>query len=176
MIHKAWCSIEKVPYYFSRLYIKFQSHTGWKIDDLDQMWARLLGRSQLSNPSDLPCYFQKSRGYAIMLGFMDLMWPRVFQRSNVGLVIPRSPSAPMGIVVIPCFRPSVPLSVLNDITAVTLQGFQLSTWNLVGWCTVLDDEANCNLKWPYSTNFCTFHGTLKFSMIGPRDDLTTLTL
>ena len=55
MIHKAWCSIEEVPYYFSRSCIKFQGHTGWKIDDLDQIWARLLGWSQLSNPSDLPC-------------------------------------------------------------------------------------------------------------------------
>ena len=55
MIHKAWCNTEKVPYYFSRSYIKFQGHTGWKIDDLDQIWARLLGGSQLSNPSDLSC-------------------------------------------------------------------------------------------------------------------------
>ena len=29
MIHKAWCSIEEVPFYFSRSYIKFQGHTGW---------------------------------------------------------------------------------------------------------------------------------------------------
>ena len=35
--------------------IKFQGNTGWKMDDLDQIWARILGRSQLSNPSDLPC-------------------------------------------------------------------------------------------------------------------------
>ena len=56
MIHKAWCSIEEVPYYFSRSYIKYQGHTGWKINDLDQIWARLLGWSQLSNPSDLPCW------------------------------------------------------------------------------------------------------------------------
>ena len=56
MIYKAWCSIEQVPYYFSRSYIKFQVHTGRKIDELDQIWARLLGRSQLSNPSDLPCW------------------------------------------------------------------------------------------------------------------------
>ena len=51
----AWCDVEEVPYYFWRLSIKFQGHMGWKIDDLDQIWARLLGRSQLSNPSDLPC-------------------------------------------------------------------------------------------------------------------------
>ena len=55
MMHKAWCSIEEVPYCFPRPSIKFQGHKGQKIDDLDQIWARLLGRSQLSNPSDLPC-------------------------------------------------------------------------------------------------------------------------
>ena len=28
MIHKAWSSLENVPYYFSRSYVKFQGHTG----------------------------------------------------------------------------------------------------------------------------------------------------
>ena len=56
MIDKAWCSVEEVPYCFPRSSIKFQGHKGQKIDDLDQIWARLLGRSQLSNPSDLPCF------------------------------------------------------------------------------------------------------------------------
>ena len=55
MMHKAWCSIEEVPYYFSGSSIKFQGHTCWKIDDLNPIWVRLLGRLQLSNPSDLPC-------------------------------------------------------------------------------------------------------------------------
>ena len=54
-MHKAWCSVEEVPYNFSRSSIKFQSHTGWKINDLNPIWVRLLGWSQLSNPSDLPC-------------------------------------------------------------------------------------------------------------------------
>ena len=36
MIHKAWCSIEEVPYCFPRSSIKFQGHTGWKINDLIQ--------------------------------------------------------------------------------------------------------------------------------------------
>ena len=54
MIHKAWCSIEEVPYYFSGSSIKFQGHSGWKIDDMNSIWVRLLCRSQLSNPSDLP--------------------------------------------------------------------------------------------------------------------------
>ena len=58
MIHKAWSCIEEVPYCFWRSSIKYQGHTGWKIDDLNPVWVRLLGRSQLSNPSDLPCFTQ----------------------------------------------------------------------------------------------------------------------
>ena len=44
-----------MPDCFSGSSIKFQGHTGWKIDDLNPIWVGLLGRSQLSNPSDLPC-------------------------------------------------------------------------------------------------------------------------
>ena len=56
MMQKAWSSIEEVPYNFSGSSIKFQCPTGWKIDDLNPIWVRLLDRSQLSNPSDLPCF------------------------------------------------------------------------------------------------------------------------
>ena len=57
-MHKTWSSIEEVPYcfFFFRSSIKFQGHTSWKIDQLNPIWVRLLGRSQLSNPIDLPCY------------------------------------------------------------------------------------------------------------------------
>ena len=69
MLHKAWSSIEEVPYCFWRSSVKFQGHSAkkivdfdlnyafpdWKIDDLNPIWVRLLGRSQLSHPSDLPC-------------------------------------------------------------------------------------------------------------------------
>ena len=55
MMHRAWSSIVEVPYCFSRSSIKYQGHTGWKINDLNSIWVRLQGRSQLSNPSDLPC-------------------------------------------------------------------------------------------------------------------------
>ena len=44
-----------MPYCFFGSSIKFQGHKGWKIDDLNPIWVRLPGRSQLSNPSDLPC-------------------------------------------------------------------------------------------------------------------------
>ena len=39
MMHKAWSSIEEVPYCFSRSYVKFQGHTALKIVDLDPNWA-----------------------------------------------------------------------------------------------------------------------------------------
>ena len=111
MMHKAWSSMEEVPYCFSRSSIKFQGHTALKIVEFDLNWAfpdcnsslnstmamkcctkletakercpivfqghpsnfkvtryktssiltqigrfRTIGRSQLSNPSDLPCF------------------------------------------------------------------------------------------------------------------------
>ena len=39
---------------------KFQGHMGWKINDFNPIWVRLLGWSQLSNPSDLPCFHQQN--------------------------------------------------------------------------------------------------------------------
>ena len=111
MMHKAWSSIEEVPYCFSRSSVKFQGYTALKIVEFDPNWAfpdcnsslnspmamkcctkletakercpivfqdhpsnfkvtrdktspiltqigrfRTIGRSQLSNPSDLPCF------------------------------------------------------------------------------------------------------------------------
>ena len=113
MMHKAWSSIEEVPYCFSRSSVKFQGHTALKIVEFDPNWAfpdcnsslnspmamkcctkletakercpivfqghpsnfkvtrdktspiltqigrfRTIGRSQLSNPSDLPCFIK----------------------------------------------------------------------------------------------------------------------
>ena len=45
MMHKAWRSIEEVPYCFSRSSITFHGHTGEKIDDLNPNWDYLAGRS-----------------------------------------------------------------------------------------------------------------------------------
>ena len=56
MMHTAWCSMKEVSYYFSRSSIYCQGYTGWKIDDLEKIWAGLLGWSQLLNPSDFPCF------------------------------------------------------------------------------------------------------------------------
>ena len=113
MMHKAWSSIEEVPYCFSRSSVKFQGHIAQEIVKFDSNWAfpdcnsslnspmamkcctkletankrcpivfqghpsnfkvtrdktspiltqigrfRSIGRSQLSNPSDLPCFIK----------------------------------------------------------------------------------------------------------------------
>ena len=60
MMHKASCNVEEVPYNFWGHPSNFKV-TGWKVDDLNPLWLRLLGQSQLSNPSDLPCW---NEGYA----------------------------------------------------------------------------------------------------------------
>ena len=56
-MHKDGYSLDELPYRFSRSSIKFLGNMGWKISDLNKVWIRLLGWSQLSNPSDLPCLF-----------------------------------------------------------------------------------------------------------------------
>ena len=48
MMHKAWFSIEEVPYYFSGSSIKFQGHMGWKIDDLNPIWVRFPAEYDIS--------------------------------------------------------------------------------------------------------------------------------
>ena len=52
-----WWSLEEVPYCFSRSSNQFLGHTGWKINDFNPMWVRLLGQSQLPNLPDLPCCY-----------------------------------------------------------------------------------------------------------------------
>ena len=44
MVHNAWCSIEEVPYCFSRSSIKFQgyiTYMGKKIDDLNPILSEI---------------------------------------------------------------------------------------------------------------------------------------
>ena len=53
----AWSNTVEVPYCFSMSSIKSRSCGPKKIDDLIPVWVGLLDRSQLSNPSDLPCFY-----------------------------------------------------------------------------------------------------------------------
>ena len=64
----------------------------------------------------------------------------------------------------------------DDVTVLTLSGFQLSAWNLVIWFT--EPKSRWLLKWPCSANFWSFHETLKFSIIGlgQEDEMEEITL
>ena len=50
MMHKAWSSIEEVPYCFSRSSLKFQGHTALKFAEFDPDWAFPDCNSSLNSP------------------------------------------------------------------------------------------------------------------------------
>ena len=50
MMHKAWSSIEEVPYCFSRSSVKFQGHTALKIVEFDPNWVFPDCNSSLNSP------------------------------------------------------------------------------------------------------------------------------
>ena len=55
MMHKAWSSIEEVPYCFSRSSVKFQGHTALKIIEFDPNWAFPDCNSSLNSPMAMKC-------------------------------------------------------------------------------------------------------------------------
>ena len=54
-MHRAWSSIVKVPYCFSRSYVKFQGHTVKKIVEFDPNWAFPDSNSSLNSPMAMKC-------------------------------------------------------------------------------------------------------------------------
>ena len=50
MMHKAWSSIEEVPYYFWKSSVKFQGHTALKLFEFDPNWAFQDCNSSLNSP------------------------------------------------------------------------------------------------------------------------------
>ena len=55
MLHKAWSSIEEVPYCFARSSVKFQGHTALKIVEFDPNWAFPDCNSSLISPMAMKC-------------------------------------------------------------------------------------------------------------------------
>ena len=55
MMHKAWSSIEQVPYCFSRSSVKFQGHTALKIVKFDSNWPFPDSNSSLITPMATKC-------------------------------------------------------------------------------------------------------------------------
>ena len=55
MMHKAWSTIEEVPYCFSRSYVKLQGQTAKKIVKFDPNWAFPDCNSSLNAPTAMKC-------------------------------------------------------------------------------------------------------------------------
>ena len=55
MMHRAWSSIVEVPYCFSSSYVKFEGHTALKIVKFDQNWAFPDCNSSLNSPMAMKC-------------------------------------------------------------------------------------------------------------------------
>ena len=55
MMHRAWRSIEEVPYCFSRSYLNFQGHTALKIIEFHPNWAFPDCNSSLNSPMAMKC-------------------------------------------------------------------------------------------------------------------------
>ena len=72
-MHTAWHNIKQVPCCFARSSIKFEGHTCHKFDNLNPIRVSLLGQSQLSNPSDLPCY-PRNLFVCLPLSSHTLLW------------------------------------------------------------------------------------------------------
>ena len=112
MMHKAWSSIEEVPYCFSRSSIKFQGHTGQKNANFDPNWA-FPDRNSILNS-------QMAMKWCTKLGVAQKRCPIVFSCDQAALWMVQSvcPS------VCPSVRLSVRLSHLFDYVPIIL-----SSWN-----------------------------------------------
>ena len=62
------------------------------------------------------------------------------------------------------FHDRLGLGLRDDVAALTFYGFQVAGWHLVGLCTVTWSRSLFEMA--MLDQFCAFHGTLKFSMIG----------
>ena len=72
MMHKTWCSTEKVPYCFSKSSIEFEGHVDQKIDDLNPILSKITGLVAAINSLRFALLFFNSLtlGYSVVI----LMW------------------------------------------------------------------------------------------------------
>ena len=110
MMHKAWSSIEEVPYCFSSSYVKFQGHTAKKIVDFYPNWAFPDCNSSLNSPMAMKWCTK-----------LEVAWKRcpfVFSCDQAALWMVQS--------VCPSVRPSVCLSVRPSVCHTFLTMFPSS--------------------------------------------------
>ena len=95
MMHKAWSSIEEVPYCFSRSSVKFQGHIALKIVEFDPNWAFPDCNSSLNSPMAMKC--------CTKLETAKKRCPIVFQGHPSNFKVTRDKTSPI-LTQIGCFR------------------------------------------------------------------------
>ena len=113
MMHKA-CSIEEVPYCFSRSSVKFQGHTGQKNIDFDPNWAFPDCNFSLNSPMAMEWCTNLEATYN--------RCPIVFSCDQAALQLVFS----VCLSVCPSVRPSVRMSVCHAFDYVPII---ISSWN-----------------------------------------------
>ena len=151
MMHRAWSSIEEVPYCFSRSYVKFQGHTALKIVEFYPNWAFPDSNSSLNSPMAMKC--------CTKLETAKEGWPFVFQGHPSNFKVTRDKTSPILTQIgrfrtigrsqlsnpsdLPCFlSPGVLfLNTLLDIYNISVNGwFDWHKWKwnaLVGYWSAM---------------------------------------
>ena len=89
MMHKAWSSIEEVPYCFARSSIKFHGHTGRKIDDLNNvdnhrhMFRLSYSKMNLEFPSGQPLVSSPIQ-FHFLYGMNMIQWVNTLRPEQFG--------------------------------------------------------------------------------------------
>ena len=102
MIHKAWSSIEEVPYCFARSSVKFQGYMGQKIADFYPNWAFPDCNSNLNSPMDLK--------WCTKLEAAQERCPVVFQGHPSNFKVTQDKKSPI-LTRIECFRTVTSVSI-----------------------------------------------------------------
>ena len=140
-----------MPYGFLGSSIKFQGHTGWKIDKFNPIWVRLLGRSQLSNPSDLPCFFFFNFSVATvapLLEYTCYMWYRqeTHKSHRISNSLCPHDNALLNFYWYLYFMLIWPWCILYYVWWAAIKLFQIWVWIWIGWPTFEIEISNPNLE------------------------------
>ena len=127
MMHKAWSSIEEVPYCFSRSYVKFQGHTALKIVEFDPNWAFPDCNSSLNSPMAMKC--------CTKLETAKERCPIVFQGHPSNFKVTRDKTSSI-LTQIGCFR-TIGRSQLSNPSDLPCFKFVTLTLSCVDWCESL---------------------------------------
>ena len=130
MMHKAWSSIEEVPYCFSRSSVKFQGHMALKIIEFHPNWAFPDSNSSLNTPM--------ATKWCTKLEVALKRCPIVFSCDQAALWMVFSVRLSVCLSVCPSVRlsvcPSVRLSHLFDYVPIIVSSWnfqELSHWTRV---------------------------------------------